>query len=78
MSVTLCQRASNISRESIYFTKSRILTYTFIMGVKSLLANAVEFENDWAVTIDEKDIMSEISLPDGTTLTEIYEPVIYK
>ena len=78
MSVTLCQRASNISRERIYFTKSKILHYTFMMGVKSILANVIEFENDWAVTTDEKDIISEISLPDGTTLTEIYEPIIYK
>ena len=78
MSVTLCQRVSNISRERIYFTKSRILQYTFAMEVASLLANVIEFENDWAVTIDEKDIISEISLLDGTTVTELYEPIIYK
>ena len=81
MSVALCQRVPNISMERIYLTKKRILQYTFMMGVKSLIANVIEFENDWAVTIvtiDEKDIMSEISLPDGTTLTEIYEPIIYK
>ena len=71
MSVALCQRVPSISMERIFLTKSRILQYIFIMGVKSLIANAIEFENDWAVTIDEKDIISEISLPDGTTLTEI-------
>ena len=80
MSVALCQR--DISGKKYHDVCFAILKYNFIHGVPELSLDTrithVITDHDGNIDIDGTNMISSVKLPNGISLSEVFEPIIYK